>query len=62
MVTPSHRALAYLPAHEQLAFFRDRTLSPVDVLQAQIAQIEASNGQINAISYRHFDEAMTAAG
>ena len=59
-MTP-HCPLAYLPAHEQLARFRDKTLSPVEVLQAQIAQIDATDGTINAISCRHFDEALAAA-
>ena len=56
----SQRSLAYLPAQEQLARFRDKSLSPVEVLQAQIAQIEAG-GAINAICGRHFDEAIAAA-
>jgi amidase len=56
----SQRSLAYLPAHQQLARFRDKSLSPVEVLQAQIAQIEAQ-GTINAICGRHFDEAIAAA-
>ena len=59
-MTP-HCPLAYLPAHEQLARFRDKTLSPVEVLQAQIEQIDATDGTINAISCRHFDEALAAA-
>src|SRR3954453_18209945 len=42
--TPSAAATAgkliYLPATEALALFRAKELSPVDVLEAQIAQIE----------------------
>jgi amidase len=53
--------LAYLPAQAQLALFRARTLSPVEVLHAQIARIEAVNGRVNALTHRHFDEALAAA-
>lgn len=70
--------LAYLPATEQIKRFKAGTLSPVDVLKAQIEQIKkhngplnttgkelhdylAFNGQVNAITYEHFDKAMAAA-
>jgi Asp-tRNA(Asn)/Glu-tRNA(Gln) amidotransferase A subunit family amidase len=53
--------LAYLPAAEQIRRFRARQLSPVEVLQAQIARIEAVNGKVNAITFKHFDEALAAA-
>ena len=52
---------ALLPAHRQLELFRQRTLSPVEVLKAQIDRIEAVNDTINAVTHRHFDEAMKAA-
>src|SRR4051812_10611976 len=53
--------LLYLPATEALARFRARELSPVEVLEAQIAQIEARNAEVNAITFTHFDEARAAA-
>lgn len=53
--------LIYLLATEALALFRNKELSPVDVLEAQIAQIEARNTEVNAITFTHFDEARAAA-
>lgn len=53
--------LAYLPAHEALSRFRAKTLSPVELMEATIAQAEATEPKINALTYRHFDEAMAAA-
>lgn len=67
--------LAYMPATEQIKRFKAGTLSPVDVLNAQIHQVKKYNGplnttnkvlpdymnwngQVNAITYEHFDEAM----
>jgi Asp-tRNA(Asn)/Glu-tRNA(Gln) amidotransferase A subunit family amidase len=55
------RDLAYLPALKQLRLFRSRTLSPVDVLKAQIAQIEKHGRSINAITYTHYEQALRAA-
>lgn len=53
--------LCYLPAHEALARFRARTLSPVDLMQAAIARAEAVKDPINALTHTHFDEAMDLA-
>jgi Asp-tRNA(Asn)/Glu-tRNA(Gln) amidotransferase A subunit family amidase len=53
--------LAYLTAHEQLRLFRTRELSPVEVLYAQIGQIDAVEDQVNALTYRHLDDALAAA-
>jgi hypothetical protein len=64
-VTPSLASAAaeliYLPATEALALFRAKQLSPVEVLETQIAQIEARNTEVNAITFTHFDEARAAA-
>jgi amidase len=57
----SDGALATLSAQRQIELFRDRSLSPVDILQAQIRRIEALGEQVNAITFRHFDEALAAA-
>jgi len=38
--------LAYSPASELLARFRERKLSPIQVLEAQIERIEALNDKI----------------
>ncbi|MEU1229582.1 amidase [Streptomyces sp. NPDC005828] len=53
--------LAYLPATEALRRFRDRTLSPVDLMAAVIARAEAAEPTVNALAERTFDEAMAAA-
>ena len=39
--------LAYMPAREQIKRFKAGTLSPVDVLQAQIARVYQYNGELN---------------
>lgn len=53
--------LCYLPAHEALARFRARTLSPVELTTALIARAEAMKQPVNAFTYTHFDEALAAA-
>jgi Asp-tRNA(Asn)/Glu-tRNA(Gln) amidotransferase A subunit family amidase len=54
-------SLCYLPAHRQLELFREKRLSPVDVLTAQMLRIESVGPSINAITYQHFDQALAAA-
>ncbi|MEV7277286.1 amidase [Streptomyces sp. NPDC093111] len=53
--------LAYLPATEALRRFRDRTLSPVELMGAVIARAEAAEPTVNALAERTFDAAMDAA-
>lgn len=53
--------LCYLPATTALAMFKARTLSPVELMQAVIARVEAVEPKINALTYRYFDEAMDQA-
>ena len=53
--------LSYLPAAEAQALFLTRQLSLLEVLDAQIAQIETHNPSVNAITFTHFDEARAAA-
>lgn len=53
--------LAYLSAGEQIERFRDGSLSPVDVLDAQIERYEEIGEQINAVTDLYFDEARAAA-
>ncbi|MGO4634004.1 amidase [Streptomyces sp. 2RAF24] len=53
--------LAYLPATEALRRFRDRTLSPVELMGAVIARAEATEPTVNALAERTFDAAMEAA-
>lgn len=53
--------LCYLSATEAIARFSDGSLSPVDVLKAQIAQTELVEGKVNAFTETWFDEALEAA-
>lgn len=56
-----HTELAYLTATEAIARFRDRSLSPVELMEAVIAQAEAWNPTLNCITYEYFDRALTQA-
>lgn len=53
--------LVYLPAREILCLYREKKLSPVEMLKVQIEQIEKQNDRVNCIVQEHFDEAMIAA-
>ena len=53
--------LCYLSASEALALFASRKLSPVELLQAQIARTQKLQPQINAFTDTYFDEALKAA-
>lgn len=53
--------LLYMPASVQLELFRSRQLSPVEVLEAQIARHEAVNEKVNCTTYTHFDKARAEA-
>ncbi|WP_445529172.1 amidase [Streptomyces cyslabdanicus] len=53
--------LAYLPAVEALRRFRDRSLSPVELMSAVIARAEAVEPKVNALAERTFEEALAAA-
>jgi NAD(P)-dependent dehydrogenase (short-subunit alcohol dehydrogenase family) len=53
--------LCYLSATEALAAFRKRSLSPVELLNAQLERIAAVGSDINAFSFLYADEATAAA-
>jgi Asp-tRNA(Asn)/Glu-tRNA(Gln) amidotransferase A subunit family amidase len=53
--------LHYLSATNALRMFRERTLSPVELMQAVIKQSEVWEPRINAFSHTYFDEALKAA-
>ncbi|TXI05584.1 MAG: amidase [Pseudorhodobacter sp.] len=53
--------LCYMPAHEALRRFRDKSLSPVELMGAVIARAEAVKDPVGAFTYTHFDEAMELA-
>ena len=59
--TAGHADLCYLPACRQLELFRAKQVSPVEVLNAQIDRIERRGASINAITYKHFEEALASA-
>lgn len=53
--------LCYMPASEQLRRFLRRELSPVEVLEAQLARMDALNGKIVAVTEIHAEEALAMA-
>ncbi len=53
--------LCYLPATEALRLFRERRLSPVELMAAVIARAEAVEPAVNALCVTYFDEALAAA-
>ncbi len=53
--------LAQLTAHEALALFRSRALSPVELTRAVIDRAQAVEPRINAFTYCFFDRALDAA-
>lgn len=53
--------LPFLSATEALSAFRNRTLSPVELTDAIIDRAEQSETQINALTFRYFDEARKTA-
>ncbi|MEM1369747.1 MAG: amidase [Cyanobacteria bacterium P01_H01_bin.15] len=57
----SDEELIYTPATDLVKLFKTKQVSPVDVLNAQLKQIEAVNGEVNAITHTHVEEAMAAA-
>ncbi len=56
--TGSDESLCYASVDELITMFRAKKASPVDLLKAQIRQIESLNSKVNCITYEHFDEAM----
>ncbi len=53
--------LCYLPATEALRLFREKSLSPVDLMEAVIARAEEVEPAVNALCFTFFDEALDAA-
>ena len=53
--------LCYLPATTQLERFREGSLSPVDVLEAQIARAEETEPIVNAFTDTYFEDALRQA-
>jgi len=57
----SDAELCYLSAAEALRLFRQKTLSPVELMEAVIRRAEAVQPKVNCFTYTHFDEAMDLA-
>jgi len=57
----SSSELCYLTATEALTAFKDRKLSPVELMQAVIARCEAVNPKVNAITYDFYERALKQA-
>ena len=53
--------LHYIPAVEAMDRFRDKSVSPVELMEAVIARAEAVEPTINAFANTHYDEAMDLA-
>ena len=53
--------LVYLPAVDALQLFRKKKLSPIELLNAHIHQIEILNDKVNCIAYSHFEDALVSA-
>ena len=53
--------LAYIGAAQALRLFRDRKLSPVELLEAQLERIDAAAEPLNAVCFTYADEARDAA-
>lgn len=53
--------LCYLSAGEALSRFKNRTLSPVELLRALIARAEAVEPKVNALPMKHFEQALEQA-
>ena len=52
--------LPYLSAAEALSLFRSRKLSPVELLDALIDRVEASEPALNAVVDRRYDDFLAA--
>lgn len=53
--------LHYISASEALIRFRDRSLSPVELMQALIDRSEQTNSELNCTTYTYFDRALEEA-
>ena len=53
--------LAFMSASVQLELYRQKILSPVDVIKAQIERFNKTNDKINAATYTHFETALEQA-
>jgi Asp-tRNA(Asn)/Glu-tRNA(Gln) amidotransferase A subunit family amidase len=54
-------SLCYVTATQALSAFKERTLSPVELMNAVIARCEVVNPKVNALTYMYFDRALAEA-
>lgn len=60
-VTSQETALCFITGEEALQRFRDRTLSPTELMRAVIDRCEAENPRVNAITNRFYEHALQQA-
>jgi len=53
--------VCYLTAKEAIELFKQKKLSPVELMQSVISRCEAKNNKLNAITYEFFDRALEQA-
>ena len=53
--------LCYLSADEALRLFREKKLSPVELMEAVIARADKVNGEVNATSQTFYEQAIEQA-
>ena len=53
--------ICYMSASELAKRYRDRSLSPVEVVKALIARSERINSKLNAFTYTFYEEALNRA-
>ena len=59
--TITEKDLAYAPATTLMELFKLRVIIPVDVLKAQMAEVDKTNGEVNAIVNAYWERAMQMA-
>ncbi|NLR94478.1 amidase [Flammeovirga agarivorans] len=57
----SQEELAFMPASSLLELYKQLAVSPVDVVEAQKAQWEKTNGEVNATTFTYWDKALAQA-
>ena len=53
--------ICYLSANEAIKKFKNKSISPVELLQELIKRIESINPEINAFNQLYFEQALKAA-
>ena len=53
--------LCYLPANEALRLFKEKKLSPVELMEAVVARASKVNGEVNATTQTFYEQAIEQA-